>query len=130
MSYCSKIYIVDKTGQPNWNINKYYAKILCVFNLDNVTLEFEDWLHKQKPTDHYVYMDDGDTPILEDCYGEPLREINLRLLRDELQNEIERRGPRYINNNLLHALAEGVIPMFMDKYYENCDQYVALHYGY
>lgn len=128
MGYCSKIYIVDKTNQYNPEVGKYWCNVFCIFNLDKVTEEMEDWLSIQRVTEHYMYTDDGEIPILEDCYGEPLREIDLRSLRTELRNEIERRGPRYVSNNLMHALAEGVIPMFMDKYYS--DRYVALHYGY
>lgn len=76
MGYESRLYVVRKTGYFGYNTNLRYAQKIAVFNLCKVPTVSEK-MRKYKSTDAFVYADDGNTEITEDCYGEPLREIPL-----------------------------------------------------
>lgn len=128
MGYESRIYIVRKCQRVDPDFNKRFAEILMVFNLGKVSYGLEDWLRNHEPTDCFIYADDGDTAILEDCYGEPLKEIDFAILKYKLLCELD----EYKNCRLdaMDILANRVLTPLFNRYGNDQDRIVCLHYGY
>lgn len=138
MGYETKLFIVEKSNRffTNRKTGKkekfsgeiingkemFYADLIATFDLckcysvSNVMREYPD-------TDSYIYMDDGNTRLIEDRYGEPLKEIPLAdaiEILEEAANEDNYR--RYVPClALLNALEE-------DK--NKWGEILVLHYGY
>ena len=129
MGYESRIYIVDKGSHVDPEYDKRYAQILMVFNLGKITVDLEDWYREQKPTDCYIYQDDGNTVILEDEYGDPLREMDLIDCYNAISDEIDRRVGQGVIHDVERALL-GALDVFMDKYDYRDNRIRCLHYGY
>lgn len=127
MGYESRIYIVRKGRSVDPDIHKRFSEVLAVFNLGKVSPELEDWYRCWRETDCYIYADDDNTEILEDCYGDPLREIDMMDLKRELRNEMRRYY--YCRNDSVEMLACYVLPMLISKYGTKHDRIVCLHYG-
>lgn len=85
MSYCSKLYIVEKTNVIEDDETRY-ARVITMFDMGQI-LEVSDVLRKQKETDCFIYADDGETMILDDCYGQPLTESTVDEVIDILQSD-------------------------------------------
>lgn len=119
--YESKIYIVAPTGQRDSKSGKYFAKTLAVFNLGYVKT-LEDATERYRPTNYFVYADDGETEILEDMYGDELRELTIGELMGRLTCydgvAVSRRA----------ATLLGALHIIKRNYPEN--DIVCLHYGY
>lgn len=131
MGYESRIYIVDRYGDIyDPETDKYWANVVCEFRLGKVSREMERWLRRQIPTKLFIYADDGNTKLIEDCCREPLKELDMDELKYILREEIHRNGINCIQNITLSALANGVLPRFERKYGDLVGRYVALHYGY
>lgn len=83
MGYESKLYVVEKTGCiDDFNgKQKRYARVIAMFDMCRIDF-LSDMLREAPETDCYIYADDGDTPILEDCYGRSLTEVSV----DEIVN--------------------------------------------
>jgi hypothetical protein len=84
MEYKSKLYIIEnykrlKLSKEN---PKYYAKVIATFDMS----EFNFGNIFKKKTNCYIYADDGNTEILEDTYGEPLKESNFEKVINYLEN--------------------------------------------
>lgn len=130
MGYESRIYIVKKTGIPGYRYpDKEWAEVLMTFNLVRVSVAMERWLRKQKPTDCYIYTDDGNTEIVEDRVGDPLREIDFVDLKYNLLKEIEMSDYQKQKDSL-RILAENVLTNLIIIHGFDCDDVVCLHYGY
>lgn len=75
MGYDSRIFVVEKSsGAALEEHSKKYASVLArveVCKFPNLVSVFK------KETDCYIYSDDGNTEILTDCYGEPLKEATI-----------------------------------------------------
>jgi len=73
MGYDSRIYIVDKKDKMVKE-EKRYAEVVAVFNM----CKFNAFggIFKTE-TDCYIYADDGNTQIMEDRYGETLKETSI-----------------------------------------------------
>lgn len=129
MGYESKIYIVRKGRQYDPDIEKSWAEVLMVFNLGKITPTLERLFRDHPATDCFVYADDGNTRIIEDCYGDPLKEFSLLDMRDILYEEMDRRG---LHNypEPLRVLAKGVLPLLIQKYGFGHGEVFCLHYGY
>jgi hypothetical protein len=73
MGYESKLYVVEKSHKFS-DEEKGYARIIAMFdmckcgNLVNVFKNETDW---------YFYADDGNTQVLEDRYGDTLKEATV-----------------------------------------------------
>ena len=129
MGYESRIYIVRKTDTIGWrNPGMRFAEVLMTFNLGRISVDLERWLHKQRPTDCFIYADDGNTEIIDDRCGDPLREIDLIALRQALLLEIERRPDTHTEQ--LFILARCVLHQLMIYHGYTSDEVVCLHYGY
>lgn len=125
MGYESTLYVVKKStmrslpseGEARLLWAEEIAKIkLCKMDYNG---PFSLAIDKMRTTDCYIYSDDGDTRIIEDRYGEPLKEMNIapmiRILKKEDQDY--RRIPPAIA--LLEAFDE-----------EAWGKLTVLHYGY
>ena len=128
MGYCSRIYIVRKSKNDHMideETGKRYAEEIAMFNLEKITWELQDAFDLMPATDCYIYADDGNTMILEDCYGEPLREMSIEWLINALHEELwRRRGTVYANTLCwMHDVLTSI-------YLHGPSDYVCLHYGY
>lgn len=83
MGYESKIYIVEKSSRSKESGEKRYASVIAMFNMCKFGA-FGDIFTKE--TDCYIYADDGNTEILEDNYGEPLKEADIEDVIEYLEN--------------------------------------------
>lgn len=130
MGYESRIYIVEKTGIPGYrHPDKEWAEVLMTFNLGRVSVDTERWLRKQKPTDCYIYADDGDIEIVEDRIGDPLREVDFVDLKYILLKEMSMIESQKQKDSL-RILAENVLTRLIIDHGFDCDDVVCLHYGY
>ena len=80
MAYKHRFYIVKKTKSfgIDETENLRYACVLARFDLernDNLKRKLDD--ANLPVTDSFIYMDDGDTPLIEDDYGDKLKEISV-----------------------------------------------------
>ena len=51
--------------------------------------ELSDWFRNKPDTKHYFYADDGDTQIIEDRYGDTLKEASVKEVIDRLERIVE-----------------------------------------
>lgn len=117
MGYESKIYVVYKSKLHDEE--KRYAGIIAMLNIGK--FPGLRGMFKAK-TDCYIYSDDGNTPILEDDYGDELTEAPLSDVIKFLENEVQR-GENYRRIKPFLGLLKG-----FDM--EQWDNLVCLHYGY
>lgn len=80
MAYRHRFYIVNKTKSLGIDEteNLRYAFVLARFDLDrndNLKRKLDD--ANLPITDSFIYMDDGDTPLIEDDYGDKLKELSV-----------------------------------------------------
>lgn len=121
MGYDTKIVIVEKTSGIDGTDGRNFAEKIAEFNLCKMNYKgpYMKILPMMRVTNCYYYMDDGDTRILEDNYGDAIREINLvpliRILKKE--DHTYRRIPAIIG--MLESIA-----MHMKNY-----NLIALHFG-
>ena len=89
MGYESRIYIVEKTN-CSWNENdgKKFARVLAMFDISKF-YNFSDWFRNKPATKHYIYADDGDTQIIEDRYGDALKEASVKEVINRLERIVE-----------------------------------------
>lgn len=78
MAYTHRFYVVKKTKSfgIDETENLRYAYVLARFDMGRNDLLGKK-LDKYSATDCFIYMDDGDTPLIEDDYGEKLKEISV-----------------------------------------------------
>ena len=78
MAYRHRFYVVKKT--KSFGIDETedlrYAHVLARFDIDRNDL-LEKQLEIYPATDCFIYMDDNDTPLIEDDYGEKFKEISV-----------------------------------------------------
>lgn len=124
MGYESRIYIVEKRN-CSWTKNNgmKYAEVLAMFDMSKF-YELSDWFKNKPATKHYIYADDGNTQIIEDCYGDALKEASVKEVINKLERIVEN-GEEY----------RRIFPLLATlKAFEvqgNCWEDIAvLHYGY
>ena len=121
MGYESKFYIIQKSNLPNSGDNgKKWGNVIASFDMCKIGAS--SWLSKYPETEHYFYADDGNTEVIEDDYGEPLREIPINDLINILENDSELVHYRRFKPFL--ALLKG----FDQNQFDN--NLVVLHYGH
>lgn len=122
MGYESRLYIVDKTSIYDHDKNMVLGEVIAMFNfskVDPVTNKFFNY----PDTDTYIYSDDGNTRILEDSYGEKLKEIPI----DDAIKIIEKAAEENHWNYRRWEPILGLLKGFNKKKWSNL---VVLHYGY
>lgn len=123
MSYCSRLYIVEKSRVIE-DFGKRYAEKIAMLDMGQIP-ELSDILQKQKETDCFIYADDGDTMILEDCYGEPLTESSIDTVIEALKSANANNDYRRIEPAL------GMLNTFLlQQKRGRWVDLVVLHYGY
>lgn len=124
MGYESKIYIVEKT-KYSWDEENgmKYARVLAMFDVSKF-YELSDWFRNKPGTKHYFYADDGDTQIIEDRYGDTLKEASVKEVIDRLERIIEN-GNDY--RRIFPLLATLKVFEEQSNHWGNI---AVLHYGY
>ena len=125
MGYESKLYIVNKL--PEHVAIRYngmqYSELIAMVDI----CKYHKWSNKAinyPRTNCYFYAEDGNTIIIEDQYGEPLKEVPLDDALDIL-DEAFYSGDSYRRLGPALALLQSL------KDNENkWDEIVVLHYGY
>lgn len=125
MGYESKIYIVNKSGWSWEEDDKVYAETIASIDMSKA-YELSDILRYKPATDCYIYADDGNTKILEDCYGKPLTETPLEEALKIVKDIVLKDPHGYWRYRILLATLQSVYNC-MEGYDENI---VVLHYGY
>ena len=126
MGYESKIYIVEKTNLfCNEENGMKYAKVLAMFDVSKF-YELADWFSNKPATKHYIYADDGDTEIIEDRYGDTLKEASVKEVIDRLEKIVEvENGVDY--GRIFPLLAALKVFEEQSNHWGNI---AVLHYGY
>lgn len=126
MGYESKIYIVEKTNCSYSEENGMkYARVLAMFDVSKF-YELADWFSNKPATKHYIYADDGDTQIIEDRYGDTLKEASVEEVIDKIERIIGIENEEDYRRifPLLAALKA------FESYGNQWDDIAVLHYGY
>lgn len=121
MGYESRLYVVEKSSCV-CEEDMRYGEVIAMFNLCKVPTVARV-MHNYPPTDTFIYDSSGNDKILEDCYGESLKEIPLgdavEIIETAMQEEDYRRFlPCYV---MLKSLQ-------LNK--NHWREIVVLHYGY
>ena len=121
MGYESKLYICEGGRSLTDQNGMKFAPIIAMLNLSKTGMdEVAEVCYSSPETKYYIYADDGNTKILEDRYGEKLREVDIDLLISAMSEE-NRRG--YYRR---YQMAIGVLET-AKKDFRNP---VVLHFGY
>lgn len=122
MGYESRLFVVNKTNQHGGDDKSkiVWAEKIASFNLCKVC-DVSDKMRKYPATNAYIYADDGNTEIVSDAYGEPLREIPIsdaiKIIEDAAKIDNYRRFAPCLQ------LLKGFDP-------SEWGDLVVLHYGY
>lgn len=120
MSYESQIYIVKPhRGQKPGDCGLDYSEKVAMFRLGYVDGMYE-FVQNYPESSCFIFGDDGNTEIIWDKYGEPLREIPIR----ELIFELDRLYSESKRWDIFAAISALV------HYSDTPCELVALHYGY
>lgn len=125
MGYESRIYIVQKTNILHVLDNgtkKVWAEVIAQVNMCKC-VDFSSIFSKE--TDCYIYADDGNTQILEDKYGDALKESSIETVIDYLEHKIES-GDEYRRFPMLLSM----LKPFTNRNEWGDGNIVVLHYGY
>lgn len=87
MGYETRLYVVEKTSVRDSDLDKQWAQVIATFDLGKVR-KISDRTTEYPPTGCYIYADDGNTQILEDDVGDPLKEIPLNNMITILEGAI------------------------------------------
>ena len=125
MGYENRFYIVEK--KPNLGkdeiIKPYWGKVIMIFNMGKLS-GFEDLVKKYPVTNCFIY-DDHDNMILEDSYGDPLREIPIKEVINEIYELIKMGITDYKVKSFVQVLS--TINYSIDASQRSI---ICLHYGY
>ena len=126
MGYESKIYIVEKTNCFCSEENGMkYARVLAMFDVSKF-YELADWFSNNPATKHYIYADDGDTEIIEDRYGDTLKEASVKEVIEKLERIVTvENGVDYRRIFPLLAALKA-----FESHSEQWGDIAVLHYGY
>ena len=124
MGYETKVYIVEKTNLFCSEENGMkYARVLAMFDVSKF-YELSDWFRNKPDTKHYFYADDGDTQIIEDRYGDTLKEASVKEVIDKLERIVEN-GEDYRRIFPLLAALKA-----FEEQSNHWGNIAVLHYGY
>ena len=122
MGYESKLYVVEK-HRSFCDDNMIYSQVIAMFDLCKF-YPLSTKISNYPMTDCYFYADDGNTKVLEDRYGEPLREIPIEDIITVLE-EVIQNGDEY--RRIFPALAA---LKELNRRNGQWRELVILHYGY
>lgn len=119
MGYESRLYVVDKCDKFSFE-DRCCGEVIAMFNLCKV-YSVSDKMRQYPETDCYIYADDGNTHIIEDRYGDIMREIPIedaiKIIEEASENDYYRR----------YAPCLALLKSFDKSQWKNL---VVLHYGY
>lgn len=122
MGYESKIYIAEKSNLKD-NDGMTYAQVIAMFDMckmGNLINVFD------RKTDCYFYVDDGNTKVLEDKYGDALTEAEIEDFIYVLEEAVEN-GENYRRIFPLLSTLKTIDEQQKDGRWKDI---VLLHYGY
>lgn len=122
MGYESKIYIAEKGSMKDQN-GMTYVSVIAMFDMckiGNLVNVFD------KKTDCYFYADDGNTEVLEDMYGDTLKEATVEDVINVLEEAVDS-GENYRRIFPLLSALKTIHEQQMDGRWK---EIVVLHYGY
>lgn len=123
MGYESRLYVVDKhKDMKSDDLGLVWATVIAVYDLSKAG---EDFVHKVSAfpdTDCYIFADDGNTEITEDCYGDKLKEIPLNQMISILAYEI--------GANSYYRRLKPILALLTAFNPNDWDDLVVLHYGH
>lgn len=122
MGYESKIYICEKSSIKD-NDGMTYVQVIAMFNMCKMGSLINVF---EKKTDCYFYADDGNTKVLEDMYGDTLREAEIEDFIYVLEEAVDS-GENYRRIFPLLSTLKTIYEQKKDGRWENI---VLLHYGY
>ena len=126
MGYESKLFVVEKSTMcelvsEDFPAPMYWGEVIAMFDLCKLPDLVSRKLRNYPNTNCYIYADDGNTRITEDCYGDPLAEIPvpdaIRILEEAAEQSYYRR----------YAPCIQLLKGFNLKQW---DKLVVLHYGH
>lgn len=117
MGYESKLYVVHKSSNIKEK-DMYWCEVIASFDLCKVDIDFR----KYPDTDAYFY--EGDEKIIEDCYGDHLKELTLQEAITEIENAMTRGHYRRWNPIL------GLLKGFNEDEWGPVNALRVLHYGH
>lgn len=124
MGYESKLYIVEKSNCSYTEENGMkYAEVLAMFDVSKF-YALADWFSNKPSTKHYIYADDGDTQIVEDRYGDTLKEASVKEVVEKLERIVEN-GEDYKRIFPLLAALKA-----FESHSNQWGDIAVLHYGY
>lgn len=121
MGYESRLYVVRKSkSQTSPESGLRWAEKIAIFDLCKVPA-VSDKMRAYKNTDAFIYADDGNTEIVQDDYGEALKEVPLADAIEIMENAAAK--DYYWRYGPCIALLKAV---------QECApcEIVVLHYGY
>lgn len=122
MGYESKIYIAEKSCLKD-DDGMTYAHIIAMFDMCKMGSLINVF---EKKTDCYFYADDGNTRVLEDCYGDSLTEAEIEDFIYVLEEAVSS-GENYRRIFPLLSTLHTINEQIKDGKWRNI---VLLHYGY
>lgn len=122
MGYESKLYVVEK-GNRLYREEKRYCQVIAMFDLCKF-YPVSSRRYDYPATECYFYADDGDTQVLEDRYGDPLKEMPIEDVIDILENEVYNGSDYRRIYPILAALQA------LEHQKHQWGELAVLHYGY
>ena len=88
MGYESKFHIVQGHDFEDGK-GAFFAERIAMFDMSKLGHDSHTFALVQRSpvTTYYIYADDGDTKITQDCYGEALKEIEITDLLSALKKD-------------------------------------------
>ncbi len=124
MGYESKLYVVTKSSYDSpSDEGMRYCQVIAMFDLCKF-YPLSCVVSTYPTTECYFYADDGNTRVLEDMYGDPLREIPIEDVIDILEGDLAN-GSNYRRiYPVLGALKT------LNEHKAQWKELAVLHYGY
>jgi hypothetical protein len=122
MGYESKLYIVEKGIITDEN-NMRYARVIAMFDMCKIADLISVF---ESETDCYFYADDGNTKILEDRYGDKLKEATVKDVLYTMEEALDN-GETY---RRIFPLVSTLRTIYEQQRDYTWGEIVVLHYGY
>ena len=122
MGYESRLYIVEKSTLKHINKEKVWGEVIAHFDLSKIGKAADKFL-SYPDTDCFIYADNGNDEILEDKYGDNLKEIPIE---DAIRILIEAAE----KDNWYYRRFSPAIGLLKGFDLNQWDNLVVLHYGY
>ena len=124
MGYESKLYVVEKASYDSpSDKGMRYCMVIAMFDLCKY-YPLSQAISDYPTTDCYFYADDGDTKVLEDKYGDPLKEIPIEDVIEILEEDLY----KGVNYRRIYPVLAAL--KSLKEHEEQWMNLAVLHYGY